>query len=151
MENTRRTLERVPFEKSDWKPHAKSSSLGALAAHLAVIPWLAVPVLTEKDLDIAAERGKHAPPASTSALLATFDQNVADARSALGALQEEEIRTPWTLRFGDRIIWTQSRHAAYRTLVMHHMVHHRAQLGVYLRLNDVPVPRIYGPSADEGI
>jgi uncharacterized damage-inducible protein DinB len=149
MENTRRTLERVPFDKSAWKPHAKSSSLGALAEHLSVIPALAVPVLTADELDVAAERGKHGPVDSTETLLRNFDRNVAASRSALASLQDSQGATPWTLKAGDRTFWTLPRLVAYRSFIMNHMIHHRAQLGVYLRLNDVPVPRIYGPSADE--
>ena len=149
MQNTRRTLERVPFEKAAWKPHAKSYSLGALAEHLTVIPALAVPVLTAAELDVAAERGSHAAAGSTKALLENFDRNVAAGHSALASLQDAESATPCTLRAGDRTLWTLPRLVAFRGFIMNHMVHHRAQLGVYLRLNDVPVPGIYGPSADE--
>lgn len=149
MKNTRRTLERVPFDKADWAPHAKSYSLGALAEHLSVIPALAVPVLTATELDVAAERRGHGSVDSTDTLLSSFDRNVAAARSALGRLQDAESATPWTLKAGDRSLWTLPRLAAFRSFIMNHLVHHRAQLGVYLRLNDVPVPGIYGPSADE--
>lgn len=149
MENTRRTLERVPLDKSAWKPHTKSSSLGALAEHLSVIPALAVPVLTATALDVAAERGSHGPADSTDTLLSNFDRNVAAARSALASLQDSQGTTPWTLKAGDKTLWTLPRLAAFRAFIMNHMIHHRAQLGVYLRLNDVPVPKIYGPSADE--
>jgi uncharacterized damage-inducible protein DinB len=150
MQNTRRTLERVPFDKAAWKPHAKSTSLGALANHVAVIPALAVPVLTATELDVVGERGHHGPVDSTKALLGNFDRNVAAARSALASLPDAEGATPWTLKAGDRTLWTLPRLAAFRGFIMNHMVHHRAQLGVYLRLNDLPVPGIYGPSADEG-
>lgn len=150
MESTRRTLERVPFDKAAWKPHAKSTSLGALAEHLSVIPALAVPVLTATELDVVAERGSHGPADSTATLLRNFDRDVAASRAALAAFQDSEGATPWTLKAGDRTIWTLPRLVAFRSFIMNHMIHHRAQLGVYLRLNDVPVPGIYGPSADEG-
>ncbi|HET7110554.1 MAG TPA: DinB family protein [Gemmatimonadales bacterium] len=149
MRNTRRTLERVPFDKAAWKPHHKSYSLGSLAEHLTVIPALAVPVLTAAELDVAAERGRHAPANSAKELLEHFDRNVAAGRSALASLLDAESATPWTLKAGDQVLWTLPRLVAFRGFIMNHMVHHRAQLGVYLRLNDVPVPGIYGPSADE--
>jgi uncharacterized damage-inducible protein DinB len=149
MQNTRRTLERVPFDKAAWKPHTKSSSLGALAEHLSVIPALAVPVLAASELDVVAERDRHDPATSTKALLEHFDSNVAAARAALASLQDGQSATLWTLKAGDQTLWTLPRLAAFRAFIMNHMVHHRAQLGVYLRLNDVPVPGIYGPSADE--
>ncbi len=151
MRNTRRTLERVPFEKADWRPHGKSPTLGGLAVHLAMLPRLAVPVLTATELDITTAGSKDAAPDSTTALLQRFDACTAAARTALLGLDDDDIRTPWTLRVGERELWTMPRLAAYRAFVMNHLVHHRAQIGVYLRLNDVAVPAIYGPSADEAV
>ncbi|OLD26800.1 MAG: hypothetical protein AUJ04_05350 [Acidobacteria bacterium 13_1_40CM_3_55_6] len=132
MANTRKTLERVPEDKLAWKPHVKSTSLGGLATHLGNIPSWVKNTFEQDELDIAPAG---APPfrleeaKSRSELLAAFDKNVADARAALKSASDEK----WRERF-----------------VMNHLIHHRAQLGVYLRLLDVPVPSIYGPSADEG-
>jgi uncharacterized damage-inducible protein DinB len=150
MQNTRRTLERVPYDKATWKPHAKSASMGELARHLTHLPGLGIPVLTTPALDVAAERPR-GEVSSTADLLRLFDQNVAATRKALSDTADADFRTPWTLNAGTRTLWTLPRMAAWRGFVMNHIIHHRAQLGVYLRLNDVPVPGIYGPSADEGI
>jgi uncharacterized damage-inducible protein DinB len=150
MQNTRRTLERVPFDKAAWKPHTKSTSMGGLARHLTQLPGLGIPVLTMTALDVAAERPQ-GEVSSTADLLKLFDKNVAAARKALSDTPDADFRTPWTLNVGAKALWTLPRIAAWRGFVMNHIIHHRAQLGVYLRLNDVPVPGIYGPSADEGI
>jgi uncharacterized damage-inducible protein DinB len=153
MANTRKTLERVPDDKFDWKPHAKSSSLGGLATHLANIPSWTKFTFAQDELDIAPpgepaftlEQAK-----STADLLAAFDQNVADARSALAGAEDEKWFGKWSLLRGGNTIMTLPRAAVMRGFVLSHLIHHRAQLGVYLRLLDVPVPAIYGPSADEG-
>lgn len=150
MQNTRRTLERVPFYKAAWKPHMKSTSMGGLARHLSHLPALGVPVLTMTALDVVAERPQ-GEVSSTADLLKLFDKNVAAVRKALSDTPDADFRTPWTLNVGAKELWTLPRIAAWRGFVMNHIIHHRAQLGVYLRLNDVPVPGIYGPSADEGI
>jgi uncharacterized damage-inducible protein DinB len=153
MGNTRKTLERVPEDKFGWKPHEKSFSMGHLATHLATLPsWTAITI--EKDvIDIAPEGeppSKAEPAKSRAELLETFDRNVAAARAALAGASDEALLKPWTLLSSGKTIFTLPRIAALRSFVMNHNVHHRAQLGVYLRLNDVPVPSIYGPSADEG-
>lgn len=153
MTNTRKTLERVPEEKFAWKPHEKSSSLGGLATHLSNIPSWTKNCFEQDELDIAPPG---APPfrleeaQSRSALLATFDQNVADARTALRNASDEKWLGSWSLLHGGNKIFTMPRTAVMRSFVMNHLIHHRAQLGVYLRLLDLPVPSIYGPSADEG-
>jgi uncharacterized damage-inducible protein DinB len=153
MANTRKTLERVPDEKFDWKPHEKSFSLGGLATHLANIPSWTVNAFEKDELDIAPPG---APPfrmeqaKSTADLLAAFDKNVAEARAALTGASDELWFGNWSLLRGGNIIMTLPRAAVMRGFVMSHLIHHRAQLGVYLRLLDVPVPAIYGPSADEG-
>jgi len=153
MANTRRTLERVPDEKFEWKPHEKSSSLGGLATHLANIPSWTTNTFEKDELDIAPP---DAPPfrleqaKSTADLLAAFDKNVADAQAALAAATDERWFGKWSLLRGGDTIMTLPRAAVMRGFVLSHLIHHRAQLGVYLRLLDVPVPAIYGPSADEG-
>ncbi len=152
MANTRKTLERVPDDKLDWKPHAKSMAMGGLATHLSNLPTWANYTIDEDSLDLAPE-GKPLPPApmvkSRTELLEIFDSNVAKARAAIASAGDEELFKPWTLKNNGRQILTMPKIAVLRGFVMNHNVHHRAQLGVYLRLNDIPVPSIYGPSADE--
>ncbi len=153
MANTRKTLERVPEAKFDYKPHAKSWAMGGLATHVAHIPGWAVNTLTMSELDIAPPgKGPMQNPVAKSAkeLLEIFDKNAAEARKAIAAAENDEWMKPWSLLAGGRKIFTMPKAAVMRSFVMNHLIHHRAQLGVYLRLNDVPVPAIYGPSADEG-
>jgi uncharacterized damage-inducible protein DinB len=153
MANTRKTLERVPDDKFSWKPHEKSMSLGGLATHLANIPSWTAQTFDRDELDIAPP-GQ--PPyrldeaKSTAALLEAFDKNVTSARAALEAATDENWQGKWSLLMTGKTIFTLPRTAVMRGFVMNHLIHHRAQLGVYLRLLDVPVPSIYGPSADEG-
>ena len=153
MANTRKTLERVPDDKFAWKPHDKSMSLGGLATHLANIPSWTANTFDQDELDIAPVG---APPfrleeaKSRADLLAAFDKNVASARAALEAASDENWQGKWSLLSGGNRIFTLPRTAVMRGFIMSHSIHHRAQLGVYLRLLDVPVPSIYGPSADEG-
>ncbi len=153
MANTRKTLERVPEKKLDWKPHEKSRTMGGLATHLASIPARAVSIVELESLDVAAQ-GRPAPPQppakTPQEVLEMFEKNVAAARAAIAGASDEHWKQPWTFLFGGRKVFTLPRIGALRALVMNHTIHHRAQLGVYLRLNDVPVPAIYGPSADEG-
>ena len=153
MANTRKTLERVPVDKFGWKPHQKSFAMGALATHLATLPSWAAITIQRDSIDIAPEGEKpiaNEPVKSLEELAARFDNNVAAARAAIAGASDEELLKPWTLISGGKTIFTLPRIAALRSFVMNHNVHHRAQLGVYLRLNDIPVPSIYGPSADEG-
>lgn len=152
MANTRKALERVPFEKFDWKPHPKSPTLGWLAGHVANIPSWTVFTLTQDGLDLNPPGGKPPsanPPRSREELLATFDKNRDNAREALTKVSDAEFAKSWSLLNGGQVLFTQPRPAVLRGFVMSHMIHHRAQLGVYLRMNDVPVPALYGPSADE--
>ncbi len=153
MANTRKTLERVPVDKFDWKPHPKSTAMGGLATHLANIPTWAVHATTTDTFDLAPP-GKGPlrvePAKSTEEVLERFDKAVADARNAITEASNEQLLQPWTLLNGGRTVMTLPRIAVLRSFVMNHLIHHRAQLGVYLRLNDIPVPSIYGPSADEG-
>lgn len=152
MANTRKTLERVPDGKADWKPHEKSMAMGGLATHLSNIPTWAVFTMENDSLDLAPG-GEPLPPApiagSQAELLSNFDTNVTKARTAIASASDAEFFQPWTLLTNGKTILTLPKVAVLRSFVMNHMIHHRAQLGVYLRLNDVAVPSIYGPSADE--
>ena len=152
MANTRKTLERVPDDKFDWKPHDKSTSMGGLATHLSNIPTWAIYTIAQDSLDLAPE-GKPLPTAeiakSQSDLLNVFDDNVAKARAAIAGASDAELMKRWSLLKNGKQLMTLPKIAVLRSFVMNHQIHHRAQLGVYLRLNDIPVPSIYGPSADE--
>ena len=145
---TRRVLERVPEDKFGWKPHAKSMSLGELATHVATIPFWGVPTLNEPELDLGGPN-QNALAASRADLLARFDKNAADTRAALVGKTDAEMMVVWSLKNNGEKLFTMPRVAVWRSFVMNHLIHHRAQLGVYLRLNDVPVPAVYGPTADE--
>lgn len=148
MAQTRRSLERVPDDELDFKPHEKSFSLLELAGHLATLPtWTEVTLTTtELDLDEPFDRDE---PSNREEILAAFDRGVESAKAALEKASAEEMMVPWSLMQGGETMMTLPRVAVLRSFVMNHNVHHRAQLGVYLRLLDVPVPAIYGPSADE--
>lgn len=145
---TRKTLERVPLERGDWKPHEKSFTLRQLASHLATIPsWTAV-TLKQDELDMDPD--DQAPQFDTrEAMLDAFDHSVEEARRVLADTSGEQLMGTWTLKSGGHTVLSMPRIAVLRGFVLNHAVHHRAQLGVYLRLLDVPVPSIYGPSADE--
>lgn len=152
MASTRKMLERVPESKRDYKPHAKSGSLGWLAWHVADLPHWVVETIHKDELDFApAGAPRPAPPVmeSRDKLLASFDEKVAAARTAIAGASDEHLAKPWTLKGGGQTIFSMPRAAVLRSFVMNHLIHHRAQLGVYLRMNDVPVPGMYGPSADE--
>ena len=146
MKVTRRVIERVPTEHGEWKPHEKSFSLGHLAQLVATMPGWVVTMLRQPDLDLQSGPGYSYE--STETLLERFDQLVADARAAIAAATDEQMSEPWSLRMGEHVLFTQPRQRVLREH-MNHLVHHRAQLGVYLRLLDVPVPSMYGPTADE--
>lgn len=153
MSNTRRTLERVPEDRFDWKPHEKSMAMGGLANHLANIPSWAVYAVEKDSLDLApvGQPPLKTPQASSrEELLKAFDSNVAAARAAIAEASDEHLVQNWSLLSGGNTVMTLPRVAILRGFVLNHNIHHRAQLGVYLRLNDIPVPSIYGPSADEG-
>ncbi len=153
MANTRKTLDRVPNDKFGWKPHEKSSSMGHLASHIANLPSWSVIAVNRDSIDIApvGEPPPKGPEAKTAKeLLDIFDANVAAARAAIASASDEQLFRAWTLLSGGKTVLTIPKIAVLRSFVMNHSIHHRAQLGVYLRLNDIPVPSIYGPSADEG-
>lgn len=148
MPGTRRMLERVPEASFAWKPHEKSMSLGRLSSHLAELPARCVAIVSSDTF----VRTPGAPPyaaASTAELMEKFDQVSAEARTALTALREDQLTAIWTIKMGDRTLASLPRAMALRRVFMNHLVHHRAQLGVYLRLLDVPIPGVYGPSADD--
>jgi len=149
MANTRTCLARIPDDKFDWKPHAKSMTLRRLALHLALFPNWMTETLAKESLDIAPP---YQPPKADSRkeILEIFDRDLPAARAALAQATDADLLKTWTLLQGGKVLFSLPRTAVLRTMVMNHMVHHRAQLGVYLRLNDIPLPAIYGPSADEG-
>jgi uncharacterized damage-inducible protein DinB len=148
MTTTRKLLERVPEDKFDWKPHAKSFSLGALAMHVATLPVWGAETLNKSEIDVGNSQPPSAPPSKTE-LLATFDTNVAATRAALTGKTDAELMGVWSLKRGGHTLFSMPKAVVWRSFVLNHLVHHRGQLSVYLRLLDVPVPSIYGPSADE--
>lgn len=151
MANTRRVLERVPGPRFGWRPHPRSWTLRELAVHVATLPMWAAVTLERDGFDLAQPDPEPRPPVETPAdLLALFDRHLARARAAIAAAGDAAFAEPWALRRGATVVFTMPRLATLRSFVLHHMIHHRAQLGVYLRLMDVPVPALYGPSADEG-
>ena len=145
---TRTALSRVPDDKLAWKPHEKSMSLGQLAQHIATLPG-GVATLGTKEVMAVEEFMPPAPPENVAGILKTFDQSIADAKSAIGGMPDEELMKSWTLTKDGRQIMSVPRLGLYRNILLNHLYHHRGQLTVYLRLLDVPVPSIYGPSADE--
>ena len=149
-EVTRTCLERVPAEKFDWKPHEKSMPFGRLAVHVAEMFAWTPPTLQQAELDFAKMDYKPYEPASTADLVAFLDKNVAEAIDALRNTTDEQFLESWTMRNAETVYFTMPKVAVMRSFVMNHIIHHRGQLSVYLRLNDIAVPAIYGPSADEG-
>lgn len=153
MANTRKCLERVPEDKLDWKPHDKSMSFGEITTHMAnLLSWTTL-MIEQDSFDIAPpgeDPPRVDPAGSLESALAMFDKNVAVAHTAMEGASDELLLAPWTLLMGGNEVFKMPRVAVFRTMIMNHMIHHRAQLGVYLRLNDVAVPAMYGPSADEG-
>ena len=153
MANTRKALERVPDEKLDWKPHEKSMSMGGLATHLANLPIWTVFTINQDSLDLEPPGGgsfRAEEKRSRREILEDFDKNVTAARDAVAGASDEELLKPWSLLKGGVTLMTLPKIVVLRSFVMNHVIHHRGQFTVYLRLNDVPVPSIYGPSADEG-
>jgi uncharacterized damage-inducible protein DinB len=152
MATTRRVLERVSDQKLGWKPHDKSWSMGDLASHIVnMIKWTE-PTMNATEFDMATVPPAAMNPSASSRaeLLQWFDANVAAARQAM-AKSDAEYFVPWTLKHGGQVIFTMPRYTCIRSFFLNHVVHHRAQLSVYLRLNDISVPAMYGPSADEGM
>lgn len=146
MAGTRRVLERVPSDKGDWKPHPKSFSMAHLAQLVAWMPGWFVKMLKDTSLDLLQSSGYSNQ--STEELLRMFDENVRTAREALSSTPDSAWGEMWSLKRGDMVVWSGARTEVVRNTI-NHLIHHRAQLTVYLRLNDIPVPSLYGPSADE--
>ena len=151
MKSTRTTLERIPEEKPDYKPHEKSMAMGRLAMHVAALPIFGKYILTTPGMDMANSNLPRPDLTFTTRehLLKTFDDSASETRKALAASNDEFLQAHWKFSFGDKVISDMPRSATYRGMFFNHLIHHRAQLGVYLRLNDVPVPATYGPSADD--
>jgi len=149
MANTRKSLERIPEDKFSFKPHPKSMALGALATHLATINHWAEAIFGQESFDVGT-----APPTpelkTRAEVLDAFDKNTSTARKAIADSTDAHFMKPWALKAGGNTIFTLPRVGVVRSFLLNHGIHHRAQLGVYLRLNDIAVPSIYGPSADEG-
>lgn len=153
MELTRKSLERVPDAKLDWKPHPKSFDFRRLATHLAEIPGWAVETMKRDELDLAPPGAPPYKPVvlnSVKEILDLFDKKVAAGHAAIAEADDAAYSKPWSLLMTGKVLMTMPKMAVLRGLVLSHAIHHRAQLGVYLRLNDISVPSIYGPSADEG-
>ncbi|HKI44247.1 MAG TPA: DinB family protein [Balneolales bacterium] len=151
MANTRKLLERIPNDKATWKPHPKSRTLGQLAIHLAFLPvWInSIMEKAEFDLRSSKDGGFKRPEfKSRDTLLSFFDENVSNARKAISGRSDREMLVNWTFRKGEQILFSSPRTAALRSFVMSHSIHHRGQLTVYLRLIDVPLPELYGSTAD---
>ncbi len=148
MKNTRKMLERVPDDKFAYKPHEKSMSLGRLASHVAELPGWAKVTIESEVVDFPPGHQPYVAQ-SREELLAVFDKNVAEARELIVRVTDEELEKTWTLKFGGNTIFSLPRSVVLRRSTMNHLIHHRAQVGVYLRLNEVEIPGMYGPSADE--
>jgi uncharacterized damage-inducible protein DinB len=154
MLGTRKTLERIPEDKFDWAPHSKSTKLGKLSKHLAEIPGWVESTLKHDSFDIAPVGGEPFRPTkftSRKQMLEVFDKNVAAAREAIASTADADFFKPWSLLSGGKPMFTMPRIAVVRGFVINHSIHHRAFLCSYLRMNDIPVPAIYGPSADEAV
>jgi len=152
MDNTRRTLERVPDDRFSWQPHAKSGTLGWMANHIANLPFWAVMTMRQDSLNLAGGDGSAPvmPKASNrKELLEIFERNRNDARAALAAADDAAYAKPWALLMGEQELFREPRANVLRRMVLNHLIHHRGQLTMYLRLLDIPVPALYGPSADE--
>jgi len=152
MANTRRTLERIPDEKFSWKPHEKSGTMGWMAGHLANLPYWAVVTLERDSLDLASPDGPAfvpPKPGNRKEVLDVFDKHRTEARAALAAANDAAYASPWALLMGGKELFRHSRAEVLRRMVFNHSIHHRGQLTMYLRLLDIPVPALYGPSADE--
>lgn len=149
MATTRRVLERIPEDKLTWKPHKKSMSLGTLAGHIAQLPGLGLAIVLQEKLDAGAGPRTPTEVSSRQQALQMLDENVAKTRAAIASASDADIGKEWSLEARGKTFFKLPRIAALRGFMLHHLIHHRGQLSVYLRLNDVPVPMIYGPSADE--
>jgi uncharacterized damage-inducible protein DinB len=149
--NTRRTLERIPEGDPQWKPDEKSMPIGRLALHTARLPEFCTNILTTPGMDMAKRKFPDFIFESTEHLLAELSRTSSEAREHMAAASDADLQVNWKLSFGDRVFVDEPRMVLYRTMFLNHVIHHRAQLGVYLRLLKIPVPGLYGPSADEPV
>jgi uncharacterized damage-inducible protein DinB len=147
--NTRRTLERIPEHDPQWKPAEKSMPIGRLALHVARLPDFWTKIISTPELDFQKEKFPDLIFESTAHLLSELDRSSAEAKRRMQGASDEQLKQEWVVRFGDKVVVKGPRMLLYRTMFLNHIVHHRAQLGVYLRLLKLPVPGLYGPSADE--
>ena len=147
--NARRTLERIPENEPQWKPHEKSMAIGRLALHTARLPQFCTRILTTTEMKMDEEKWPDFTFESTAHLLSELERTAAEARSQLAASSDDDLHQNWKLSFKGQVFVDEPRMTLYRTMFLNHLVHHRAQLGVYLRLLNLPVPGLYGPSADE--
>ena len=153
MTSTRSLLQRVPIANTEWKPHEKSMTLGRLAGHIAELPAWAERIVNTEMIDLTPMvSGQHQPylPTSSEDLLGKFDQSVTEARQAIAGASDQHLNQIWSIQLKGTTFLSSPRLPMIRSMFMNHLIHHRAQLGVYLRLNDIPLPPMYGPSADEG-
>lgn len=151
LATTRRLLERVPDEHLAWRPHAKSFSLGELAAHIANLLFWQLTAIEGEGFDLASVPPRIEPPSSGAEVLRDFDDRHAAVKGAMERLRDAALEDTWTLRRGEQVIFRQPRLAVIRGMGINHLIHHRGQLSVYLRLLDVPLPPMYGPTADEAV
>ncbi len=149
MKGTRTTLERIPEDKPEFKCHDKSMPMGRLAVHVASLPRFGTTILTTPGMDLATTKFPDLVFETREKLLETFDTLAAEARAVLAKSSDAELQQNWKFSFGDKVISNAPRSTTYRNMFFNHLIHHRAQLGIYLRLNDLPVPALYGPSADD--
>lgn len=151
MAVTRRVLARAPETAFSWRPHEKSWTLGGIATHLSNIPGWGVAILARDSFDLVLDAGpRSTEKTSVAEVLAAFDASVKDARARLAAASDAELLAPWALKRDGEVMMSLPRLAAFRSFAISHLIHHRGQLSVYLRLQNVPLPPIYGPTADEG-
>ena len=146
---TRRTLEAVPADRYDYSPHEKSFKMGRLAGHIAEIPAWAEGMVTQDELDMAAGGLTNIDPSSAEELMSGWEASVEAFERGLEGASDEHLQQTWTLRAGEQVLYSAPRVVAIRNFVLNHMIHHRGQLQVYLRLLDIPLPSVYGPTADE--
>ena len=150
--STRKTLERIPADKFDWAPHATSMKLGALANHIVSLPGRVQQIFNGDDFDVQSPEAiamQPPAPATTKELVDGWDKNLADMRAALSAAPEEKLASKYTLKSGTKTIFSMPRKIVLRAFILNHLIHHRGQLSVYLRMLEIPVPSIYGSSGDE--
>jgi uncharacterized damage-inducible protein DinB len=150
MATTRKVIERVPMAEAQWKPHVKSMTMLELATHIVEIPGWVGSIVDASSVDMAADQDHQKASHKTSGdLLAAFDQNVAKARAAIESKSDAEMMTTWTLKRGEQVLLSMPKVGVLRSFLLNHLIHHRGQMSVYIRLKDIPVPSIYGPSADD--